>query len=136
MKIWSKTCPDIESIKWKKLCLIESSITMLSLSQSAAIYFKIKSKQVAWSVESESSEASCSTKSLQFSFICMIKIAKAVQSEFKRCLGYPSEAILFMITKKIGFLRKITYILSYLLFRKIWHILTISKMQNHTSSCF
>jgi hypothetical protein len=82
------------------LLLKDSSITMLMLSQSDAIYFRIRSKHSAWSTVSDSSVAKTSTISYHLSLMCITKIAIDVQRQFIRYGGLLSEAIFFRITIK------------------------------------
>jgi hypothetical protein len=87
-------------MKAKKFCLIESSITMLSLSQSYAMYFKIRSRHVACSTLPDNSDVISYTNVGQFSFIWITNTAKAVQRDYNWGLEFSSMAILFIITKK------------------------------------
>lgn len=89
-------------MKAKKFCLIESSITMLSLSQSYAMYFKIRSRHVACSTLPDNSVVISYTNVGQFSFIWITNTANAVQRDYNWGLEFSSMAILFIIIIKLS----------------------------------
>ena len=84
-------------------------MTMLSLSQSDAIYFNINRRHVACSTLPDNSEVISYTNVGQFSLICITNMANAVHRDYSWGLEFSSIAILFIITIEGSIYTNFTY---------------------------